>query len=81
MGYKADYIGYELGNFLHPRYQGHEKCDVFFLLLQNPNPNKEADTFCVKLGKSRYWDIPLFVDCLKVLVYFEVKQCSFLKET
>lgn len=30
MKYEANYIGYELGNFLPPDYQGHEKCDVFF---------------------------------------------------
>ena len=77
MRYKADYIGYELGNFLHPRYQGHEKCDVFFLLLQNPAPDKDADTFCAKLGKTRYLDVPFYVDCLKVLVYFEVDGGQF----
>ena len=54
MRYEANYIGYELGNFLPPDYQGHEKCDVFFLLLQNLMPNRSVDTFCIKLGKSRF---------------------------
>lgn len=72
MRYEANYIGYELGNFLPPEYQGHEKCDVFFLLLQNPIPNRNAETFCVKLGKSRFLDGNFYADCLKVLIYFEI---------
>lgn len=72
MHYKSDYIGYELGNFLLPDYKGHENCDAFFLLLQNPSPDINADTFCVKLGKARYLDGPFYSDCLRVLIYCEV---------
>lgn len=66
MRYKADYVGYELGNFLPPDYRGHENCDVFFLLLQNPSPDTKAETFSVRLGKTRYLDDPFSSDCLKV---------------
>lgn len=77
MKYEANYIGYELGNFLPPGYQGNEKCDVFFLLLQNPMPNRSADTFCVKLGKSRFLDGCFYADCLKALIYFEIDGGQF----
>lgn len=77
MKYEANYIGYELGNFLPPSYQGNEKCDVFFLLLQNPMPNRGADTFCVKLGKSRFLDGCFYADCLKALIYFEIDGGQF----
>lgn len=69
--YKANYIGYELGNFLLPDYKGHEKCDVFFLLLQNPKPADDCETFTVKLGKTRGLNDEFFADCLKVLIYLE----------
>lgn len=77
MRYEADYIGYELGNFLLPDYRGHEKCDVFFLLLQKPIPNTNAESFYVKLGKTRYLEGPFYSDCLKVLVYFAVDGGQF----
>lgn len=72
MRYKADYIGYELGYFLLPDYTGHEKCDVFFLLLQNPIPDTNAETFGIRLGKTRSLDAPFYSDCLMVLVYLAV---------
>lgn len=68
MEYKANYIGYELGNFLPPMYKGCEKAGVFFLLLQKPISN-DGETFSVKLGKTRFLDGFFYTDCLKVLVY------------
>lgn len=67
--YEENCIGYELGNFLPPKYKGSEKCEMFFLLLQNPNPDKESEDFLVKLGKTRFLDGGFKSDCLKALVY------------
>lgn len=72
MRHIADHIGYELGNFLPPRYSGYEKSDVFFLLLQNPTPNYSTEKFSVKLGKTRFLNGEFYTDCLKALLYFAI---------
>ena len=70
MKYLADYIGYELGHFLLPKYSGAENCNVFFLLLQTPEQTGDAQPFRVKLGNSRFLKGNFCDDCLKVLLYF-----------
>lgn len=67
----ADYFGYELGNFLLPKYPEWEGCDVFFLLLQHTIRENAQEKFSIKLGKTRWLSGDFYSDCLKVLVYLE----------
>lgn len=75
--YIENYIGYELGYFLSPKYKGSENCELFFLLLQNPNPNQNSENFFVKLGKTRFLNGDFKADCQKVLVYLSTENEQF----
>ena len=70
MDYKS-YIGYELGHFLMPRYEGYHGGEVFFLLLQNIYSDPDAEEFFIKLGKTRLLGGDFHSDCLKVLLYLK----------
>lgn len=77
MYYKPNYIGYELGYYLLPKYKGYKNCDFFFVLLQNPYPDENAEQFSVKLGKTRSLDGKFYADCKKVLVYLTIDDGVF----
>lgn len=70
MNYKS-YMGYELGHFLMPRYEGYHGGEVFFLLLQNIYSDPDAEEFFIKLGKTRLLGGDFHSDCLKVLLYLK----------
>ena len=77
MSYEPNYIGYELGYYLCPAYKGYVDCNIFYILLQNPKPDKNAEMFSVKLGKTRTLDKMFYSDCKKVLIYLTIDGGTF----